>query len=428
MLRSFLFLLALLTLAARAVAAPLDPVLLNDALWTQPRDAFMESAKALGFTWTSQAKDSARAAEPEMTLLGQNTVECVARFQGETLQEVTVVFYARGDAGDLTEEKFDGLVRSSCEALNQATKVKFVPRGRDQTNAVKAEGLVWTLPTRRYLLEYSKVREVKTMRIPFRAEFVRLAILPSEKKVDLATRIQEAPKGKFTGTEHVKRDATTGDVWIGDVPMVDQGQKGYCVVAATERVMRYYGTAVDANELAQVANASGENGTSYAAMFEALKKLSARFKVRVREVEKTDINDVLKMITEYNRAARRAKVDPIPEQGNMIDLGEVYAAMKPEVLKEMRTKSPGDLNRFQKSIADRVEKGIPLLWTVMLGKIPEKGIPQDAGGHMRLLIGYNAKTSEVLFSDTWGAGHELKRMALADAWTMTTGTMSIEPI
>jgi hypothetical protein len=148
----------------------------------------------------------------------------------------------------------------------------------------------------------------------------------------------------------------------------------------------------------------------------------------VREVEKTDINDVLKMITEYNRAARRAKVDPIPEQGNMIDLGEVYAAMKPEVLKEMRTKSPGDLNRFQKSIADRVEKGIPLLWTVMLGKIPEKGIPQDAGGHMRLLIGYNAKTSEVLFSDTWGAGHELKRMALADAWTMTTGTMSIEPI
>ena len=63
----------------------------------------------------------------------------------------------------------------------------------------------------------------------------------------------------------------------------------------------------------------------------------------------------------------------------------------------------------------------------MLGKVPETGIPQDAGGHMRLIIGYNSKSEEILYSDSWGAGHELKRMAAADAWTITTGTMSIEP-
>ena len=33
------------------------------------------------------------------------------------------------------------------------------------------------------------------------------------------------------------KDAASGDVYIQDVPMVDQGQKGYCAVACTERVV-----------------------------------------------------------------------------------------------------------------------------------------------------------------------------------------------
>ena len=74
-----------------------------------------------------------------------------------------------------------------------------------------------------------------------------------------------------------------------------------------------------------------------------------------------------------------------------------------------------------------INEGTPLLWTVMLGKVTEKEIPQASGGHMRLIIGYNSKTGEILYSDSWGAGHELKRMAADDAWTITTGAMSIEP-
>ena len=64
----------------------------------------------------------------------------------------------------------------------------------------------------------------------------------------------------------------------------------------------------------------------------------------------------------------------------------------------------------------------------MLGKVPEPNIPQNAGGHMRLIIGYNTQKQEILFSDSWGAGHELKRMAAADAWTVTTGVATIEPL
>ena len=424
-----LLLAAFLVAGASACAAPLDLLLAGENLWTQKASDFMAAAGPLGYRWTSNAQDSARVARPDITVYGQPAVESVARFEGGALKEITVTLYGRGDAGELPEDKFDALVRASADAVPKATGVKFTVRGKDPASAVKAEGLLWLTPQARFLLEYSKTKAFRARDIPFRAEFVRLEITAPEKKAGLLADATTSQRAKFSGPTHVKKDATTGDVWIGDVPMVDQGQKGYCVVATAERVMRYYGNPVDANELAQIANTKTDGGTSTDAMFAALKKVSARLKVRVRDVQQGDtIKDLLKLIADYNRAAKKAGLPEVPDPGRMIDVGAVYRAMKGDVLKEVRTKNKSDMARFQRLIQSHIDQGIPLLWTVMLGLTTEAGIPQTAGGHMRLIIGYNPQKEEVLFSDSWGAGHELKRLPLADAWTMTTGAMSIEPL
>jgi hypothetical protein len=191
--------------------------------------------------------------------------------------------------------------------------------------------------------------------------------------------------------------------------------------------MRYYGIAADQQELAQAANSSAEGGTSGDAMLSTLKKLSNRLKVRVREIEKFDIKQIVELITEYNRAAKRVGTTLIPDQGGTINVSDVYRSMDVDVLREVRNKNKSDLARFSRAIQTHVDEGTPLLWMVILGKVPEPGIPQIAGGHMRLIIGYNSKTNEVLFSDSWGAGHELKRMSASDAWTITNGAICIEP-
>lgn len=429
-------------LAVPALAEPLDPLFAADNFWTQKQDDFMKGAGKLGYEWTSSAKDSARTARPRssnnasasgassggITVFGLPVIESVARFDGDKLAAVTVVLYARGDVGDWTEQQFDGLVRNAADAISKGTGAKFAVRGKDMTNAVHAEGLTWTTDKSRYLLEYSKTKALPTRNIPFRAEFVRLEISAPEKKVGLLASATNTQRAKFSGLTHIKRDAASGDVWLGDVPMVDQGEKGYCVVAATERVMRYYGDKVDEHELAQVANTNTAGGTSSDAMVDALKKLSARLKVRVREVDKFDIKEILALIADYNRTAKKDKKPQLSDQGHMIDVGAMYREMDTDVLREVKTKNKSDLHRFQRSIQAHIDQGVPLLWTVMLGKIPEPGIPQNAGGHMRLIIGYNNTKDEVLFSDSWGPGHELKRMKAEDAWTMTTGTMSIEPL
>jgi hypothetical protein len=427
MVRRLIFLLLLV--ACDAIAAPLDPLLSNPGLWALKPAEFEDATKELGFRWVSQAHDSARAAQSGLTALGLPVVEAIARFDGEKIKELTVAIYARGDAGTITKEAYDALVRNAAETLNRSTGVKFAARGKDPTNAVKADGLIWSTPQAHYLLEYSATRELKTGGTPFRAEFVRLEVTPPQKAASLlSASLPPMGRAKFSGPQHVKRDAASGDILIPDVPMVDQGQKGYCVVASTERVMRYYGSQVDSNELAQIANADAAGGTSYNAMFDALKKVSARLKVRVRQVEESNVKMILELIKEYNRVAKKSGVAPIPDPGQMIDIGDIYGRMQLATLKEARTHNRADLGRFQREVQRYVEQGVPLLWSVQLGFVSEPGIPQHAGGHMRLIIGCNPKTNEVIFSDSWGAGHEQKRMPMDDAWTITTGMAAIEPL
>lgn len=411
--------------SAAVLAAPIDPLLQNAQLWSAGQPEFAALAAQQHYRWTSEAQDSARA-DRGLTFLGLPVVESVARFQEKKLAELIVTFYARGDAGELLQEQFQASLKGIIDALNLHTQTKLTVRGKDASNAVKAEGLIWETPSARYLLEYSFTK--KSRDIPFRAEFIRLEITPPARPVSLLAATTAPGKTKFTGETHVKRDTVSGDVFIHDVPMVDQGQKGYCAVACTERVMRYYGVAVDANELAQVANTETTGGTSDKEMFEAIKKLSARLRVRVRPMEQLEVKQLLELIKDYNRVAKRGDRAPqIPDPGLMIDVEAMYRAMRLDVLKEVRTKNKSDMNRFQRDIQANVDQGVPLIWSVMLGMVSEPGIPQNAGGHMRLIIGYNLKTQEILFSDSWGAGHELKRMPLNDAWTITIGLTKIEP-
>ena len=147
----------------------------------------------------------------------------------------------------------------------------------------------------------------------------------------------------------------------------------------------------------------------------------------MRAVEQFDVKQILNLINDYNRTAKREKAPTLPDPGHMLDVARIFASMDKGLLKEVRTKNKSEVTRFQADIQKYIDQGVPLLWSVMLGVVKEPEIPQASGGHMRLIIGYNPKKNEIMYTDSWGAGHELKRMAADDAWTMTTGLTVIEP-
>ena len=47
--------------------------------------------------------------------------------------------------------------------------------------------------------------------------------------------------------------------------------------------------------------------------------------------------------------------------------------------------------------------------------------------HMRIITGYNTKTGEIIYSDSWGAEHEKKVMKPEDAWGITVNLIALEP-
>jgi hypothetical protein len=250
--------------------------------------------------------------------------------------------------------------------------------------------------------------------------------------------------GKITGNV-IDESKGRGDVFVDNVPMVDQGQKGYCAVASAERVLRYYGVEIDEHQVAEAAGTTAEGGTSILAMKNSIESIGKRYRlgtvVCYGDFDKGTgvcIEGLNDEVRGYNKAAKKLKKPAIGEDVYITRQGDVtyynpaafVQAADPEVLKEMKVNGAqkSKFKKFMKDVRDQIKKGIPLFWGVNLGIYPEPGIPQAGGGHLRLIIGYNDKKGEILYTDSWGAGHELKRMPCEWAWTITKSLMYMKPL
>lgn len=447
---------------------PLDSWLTASSLWQTTPGQF-PAARTFDFRWVSTAHDAARAASPALRLHGLPVAEVIARFSpgnallptaspgvapapatvaaagGQTqLSGIQISIYNRGDAGDLDRKRFEALVEQSKSAVDALAAVAPVERGADNGSAVQSRGLVWVTPQSRFLLEWSATPENRVQGVAYRAEFIRLRVTPQRDQPKTSLDQLRAASTLAVGAARpttvraaelparLVRDPDGGER-LPNIPMVDQGQKGYCVTAATERVLRYYGVEVDQNELAQIANTATSGGTSTEAMVGALKKLASRFKVSVVTEINPSYQDFLREIDDYNRVARTAPkaagATLIDTRAGQIEYDAAYGQMKGDLLLTARTKlNPAYMSHFERDVQTHIERGIPLLWSVMLGLLPEEKISEQArGGHMRLIVGFNPKTHEIYYSDTWGLGHELKKMPLANAWTITNGLFTLEP-
>jgi Peptidase_C39 like family len=408
----------------------LDAILLRANVWELDQQALDAELTALHFEWISAARDVARSSTPGLVFRHHSLNEAILAFRNGKLAEARLSYFNRGDSPALREDEFEALLAGITTDLSSATGVEPSERGRDPGSVVRAQGRFWDAGGTRYLLEWSATKASNARAIPFRAEFIRLTLrpLPSVRMPVGAVPVRTRDTVKaFVGRDHVER-LPNGDAKLKDLPMVDQGQKGYCVVASVERIMRYYGAAVDQHELAQIANTDASLGTSTGAMLSSLRRLTGRLGITVRSLYQWDVRDFLKLVDDYNRATKRGKLAAELRLPYATDSDTFFAQVKPEIYKEARMKSAADFGRFQRDIRRNIDEGIPLLWSVHLGIIRESNSPQRTGGHMRIIVGYNQATSEILYSDSWGQGHEEKRMPMDDAWTITNGLSSLQPL
>jgi hypothetical protein len=328
------------------------------------------------FDWSTSSRDGVRIGRKPSSNVEQSLLlfddaveaeEVLIDFKQGVARQLTVSVLNSGDSGSISQEKFDIAYRAVGKGLSHMMGVKPTPHSSQGVGAVK--GFSWKNAHTTALLEHN-VEATKGS-----PKFLRIRMAPNIASQALTTN--HFTEGRMTP---LSRDATTGTVMITSVPMVDQGQKGYCVAATCQRVLNYLGVVCDQHQLAELLQTTAEGGTSVSVMYEALTKVNLKFGSKFKAV------------------AARVKFT------------------------EMRRKDFEKLKATPLMTAVRafIDRRAPLLWCVDLGLSPSvPGQPQMVGGHMRLIIGYNEKESRIIYTDSWGAGHERKEMTLQAAEACT---------
>ncbi len=401
--------------------------------WDEKAPFFAVEHAKEGFVFASENRDIVNSLKSDTcTWHGLQVWETKVYFDaagaGGGIARVEMSLYNRGDALQ------NAIDESELQAKIDAVTQRLAPGGRKAPPVEKTTLRNGGQQFRRVFEKADPAAElVWGLSADRTVEYLRLTL--SRAGLSTGKTSSKRPKGA-AGKAKVKDNVTkspNGDVFIDNVPMVDQGQKGYCAAAVSERVLRYYGNRIDEHEIAQQAGTSAEGGTSVAAMKEAVSAIGEKNGLGFQNIVDmtASFGDIEEEIERYNKAAKSLKRPTLAlstfMQGNRVNVGDIREAMEPKVLYKMRLKD-SRFKKFSQGVRQQVNAGVPVFWGVTLGIFPERGVnPQSSGGHMRLIIGYNDKKKEILYTDTWGEGHELKRMPEDWAFAITHDAFFLKP-
>lgn len=189
---------------------------------------------------------------------------------------------------------------------------------------------------------------------------------------------------------------TQGDVFIKNIPMVDQGPKGYCAPATFERAMRHAGVAADMYLLATLAT-DGGGGTNTGQLYEEV-AFTTRSKGgrTARQIE----------LRSLAPSKLRRYIDKgVPIMWEMCSL-EAYNDIANARTRE-RANTP-DIQAYAAKIAAEARKNLPRLQA-------------KENYHLCMIIGYNETTGEIAVSDSWGEHYTIRWIHMDEAEAVSSG-------
>lgn len=330
------------------------------------------------------------------------------------ISSLRIMVYNKGDDGFIDKATFEQKVDAAVSALDELTGVKGkAGRVSARDAGLKGKSVEWIYENGVIIMEHASENGQK--KSEFEPEFIRLMIGPDAESINRGGASDITKRSKLRANVQKEDDGT---VWIGNMPMVDQGQKGYCVPATLARVFAYYGMdGVDQHALAALckSKSAGKSGTSLDDMEEAMNAICHKFHVKIQTIE--DYAALVRALREpYDKYAKKADKPPLARK-------KPFRSVDASVLRQARAGKKSDVDKWLATIRKYIDAGIPVLWSVQLGLYEEQGtIPQSHGAHMRMIMGYNLEKRTIIYSDSWGARHAKKEIDAADAMSMTTSS------
>ena len=402
------FLTSLLLLCSSALGLDISESCKTGEFWNQPAQVSLEGA--------SFSKPDAEHLRTSHLALGELTMgEVNITLEADKPASLQAMLYNKGDDGLINAEAFNNILNEAKDALTSYTGVKPKLRsGGKRDSAVKLKSWEWKWDKGVIRLEANSSGKKKN----FQAEFIRLNMAANAKGLSGGGANDSISKHELRSSITTEEDGT---VWLKDVPMVDQGQKGYCMPATLARIFAFYGMdKVDQHTLADLCNSNAGGGTTSQGMEQAMETVCKKFRTKFIILE--DYVSTLKSVIEpYNKLAKRE------DKPTMSLYSDIFGTADAKLLRQARAGKNSQISKWMKDIKKSIDGGSPVIWLVTVGIYQEEiPLPQSRGGHARLIIGYNMKDKTIIYTDSWGAAHARKTMPAADAIGMTMGRYIIK--
>lgn len=380
------------------------PVWSDENLWDD--DA---SAAAARLGWPEESRTTADSSYrkypgPSDLVLGARPYSLALYGENGLVSRLSLMFANKGDAVD------SDLVAGDAKAARELKKQSKGFKAAIQKDAATIAGLLTPLlgpPAMDRFGQGSQTRESvqrwdwnghAILLASPREEYAALRILPVEAaNTQGKSRLPDAELRDRLLSRVEKRP--NGDVILKDMPMVNQGPKGYCVPATWERVMRYMAIPADMYVLAMAGDTGAGGGTNVAAIVngarEAVMRGGRRLdpengKISVRTVEKFVNRGLPLMWAMFSMDAVNADLNSrMAARGTMTDPGAWNKSLEP-------------VRKSAKKIAIDVQQG-----------------------HMCMIIGYNEKTGEIAVTDSWGPRFAERWMTEEEANAVSQGQLMV---
>ncbi len=383
-----------------ALGAPLFPQT-DSALWN-------ESATALAavLRWPQESKKKTTSSYRNYPNPPQSIFDCKSYCQTLLAENdapiaVTFIFANKGDSiSSSTKKDKTGSPILTPQATAEFKTAIANDARKLETTLVKLLGK----PTVKYSGASAKTGEVVRrwdwkshsflLSAP-RDEYVALRVVPTTNLDE--SGIERADRKKILArlAESVLR-RPNGDIVITEIPMVDQGPKGYCVPATWERLLRYMGIPSDMYLLAMAGGTDQGGGTSVSAMNGGAKNLVQLHGLRTEPVPgKLSMAQIAQSVSQG-----------IPLLWSMTATPDFLAILRSRPSASRRANS--DKETLKKQALSYRQK-------------PEKITRDPRFAHQCLITGFNMETREIAVSNSWGPSFEENWVLIEEAEKVDMG-------
>lgn len=331
----------------------------DDNLWDDPTS---EAAGRMGLNKESKTDFMENYRSYPLgraNIMGQ-PVYTLALYGGtEFADSLSMVFLNLGDIPrDADIKEFKELIGMCGEQLEVRLQELLGKPDRDSLGSGDLREKVWRWDWNGHAIMLS-VQEEK---------YTAMRIMPVERadRGGKIARLSDAELKQRMATCVERRD--NGDVVVTNIPMINQGPKGYCSPATWERYLRFVDIPADMYLLALAANTGVGGGTATRSIINATRNIISSNGRKLGKVGESPSVD--------NIAAHIDKGLPI-----------MWSFLSTPTFQLAATINTAERNG-EKSGLKRNDSG--------------QGEDGNVSGHICLIIGYNDKTGEIAISDSWG--------------------------